>query len=176
MQTFITHDDPIICAKNLDFKRLGKQRLEAVIILKIINNMKFPGQKKTGWMNHPAIKMWINYEESLKYYTNVMIKEWISRGYKNTMPIYETYCEKMPEWFYYKPIQDSHKISLYRKLPEFYNFLMTDYLKNYLDIGYIWFTMLEEDEETLIKNDPLKFFDYVRKKNRFIFNYSFNKS
>ena len=34
-------------------------------------------------------KMWKKYVNELKKYTNEMIKEWIRRGYKNTMELYD---------------------------------------------------------------------------------------
>ena len=124
--------------------------------------MKDPNVKIVGWMRHPAVLMWQGYEDSLKYYTNVMIKEWTARGYKNTMELYENFSTKMPDWFYYKAIQDSHKISLYRKLPHFYDYLMTDHLRANLDMGYIWITKLSEYEKKIVKNGSVNFFKYIK--------------
>ena len=80
MQTFLPYSDFVNISKVLDYKRLGKQRVEARQILNTILN-------GGGWSNHPAIKMWRGYENALILYSNIMIKEWILRGYRNTMEI-----------------------------------------------------------------------------------------
>ena len=58
--------------KCLDYRRLGKQRVEAMQILKALGNPSY------GWQNHPAVKMWRGYEEALKFYMNMCILEWKS--------------------------------------------------------------------------------------------------
>ena len=83
MQTFLPYKNFSLSAQTLDYKRLGKQRVEAFQVLNVLL-----GRTKTkakGWLNHPITKMWTNYENALKLYTNVMIDEWINRGYNNTM-------------------------------------------------------------------------------------------
>lgn len=53
----------------------------------------------TGFVFHPAVSMWIGYEESLKQYINAHIDVWILRGYKNTMQKYEIVGEPdKPKW------------------------------------------------------------------------------
>lgn len=52
MQTFLPYPSFRESAKCLDNKRLGKQRVECIQIIKAINNPKY------GWQNHPAVKMW----------------------------------------------------------------------------------------------------------------------
>lgn len=56
-------------------------------------------QTSSGWKNHPAVKMWIGYLDSLKYYANCCIEEWISRGYKNNMKIYDVPDKFENPWF-----------------------------------------------------------------------------
>ena len=46
----------------LDPLRLGKQRVEA---LQILRALTVPGY---GWRHHPAVKMWAGYEEALVRY------------------------------------------------------------------------------------------------------------
>jgi hypothetical protein len=82
VNTFVTDNDPVQCAKNLDYRRLGKQRVEAFQLLNVLLER---GDKTKGWSNHPALLMWKGYENGLKYYLNCMIDEWINRGYNNTM-------------------------------------------------------------------------------------------
>lgn len=38
---------------------------------------------------HPAILMWLGFEEALKDYINSTIEAWVARGYKNTMKTYQ---------------------------------------------------------------------------------------
>jgi len=84
MQTFLPYSDFRKTAKCLDYKRLGKQRVEARQLLNILLGKT----DKKGWRNHPASLMWSGYEDALKLYHDIMIAEWISRGYKNTMELY----------------------------------------------------------------------------------------
>jgi len=58
MQTFLPYTDFIQSAKCLDYRRLGKQRLEAKTILNILLNET----TKAGWRNHPAVLMWSSHE------------------------------------------------------------------------------------------------------------------
>ena len=69
-------------AKCLDYKRLGKQRVEAMQIHRIVSGTRAKG----GWLNHPAVKMWFNHEDALAAYHNAMLYEWMYRGYINNMP------------------------------------------------------------------------------------------
>ncbi len=109
---FIPYGDPIEIAKVLDYKRLGKQRVEARQILAIIT-----GEAKwTAWRNHPAVIMWRDFPDALKYYYNIMIREWIARGYVNHMTEYK--LDQVPEmpWFMScNPVLLSHRATLLRK-------------------------------------------------------------
>ena len=82
MQTFLPYENFNETASVLDWKRLGKQRVEAMQIVNAI-------VKQTGWRHHPVVHMWTPYVPALKHYTNVMIEEWIKRGYNNTMNLYD---------------------------------------------------------------------------------------
>jgi hypothetical protein len=87
-------------AKVLDSKRLGKQRVEGMQILKTlvtgpIQNSLVPKkgfkykdglyQRKTPWYNHPAVRMWDGYHWILYDYVIDMCLEWKARGYKDTI-------------------------------------------------------------------------------------------
>ena len=118
MQTFLPSSDFRDSARLLDYKRLGKQRVEG---MQLLNAMQ-PDYDKKGWLNHPAKKMWEGYEDALKSYTNTMIKEWIARGYNNTMKLYEhKVLFDMPEWMGNEHIHKSHRMNLLRKDFKFYS-------------------------------------------------------
>ena len=109
---FIPVEDPLAIAKILDSKRLGKQRVEAKQIINIITNKAV----SEAWKNHPAVLMWKPYPNELKYYYNIMVKEWINRGYKNNMTLYNVKSPIHMPWFMYcKPVTLSHQASLLRK-------------------------------------------------------------
>jgi hypothetical protein len=97
----------------LDWRRLGKQRLEARQILKTL-------QQGGGWSNHPAVKMWRGYENALIEYSNVMIQEWIKRGYNNTMELLEFGSVIMPHWIGDDRFHSAHRSNLLRKQPDYY--------------------------------------------------------
>lgn len=115
MQTFLPYSNFKRTAEILDYKRLGRQRVESLQILNSIHTGK-------GWINHPAVRMWIGFEELLKHYMNIMITEWVSRGYNNTMKIEAVNFDriKKPKWLGLKAFHDSHKSNLLRKDFEHY--------------------------------------------------------
>jgi hypothetical protein len=132
MQTFLPYPDVEKSVKCLDSQRLGKQRVEAFQILNIILNRT----DKKGWRNHPAVKMWKENPNALKFYFNECVKEWISRGYINNMKI-ETIKGKiiLPSWFGNKEFHASHRSNLLRKNKEFYSQFKW---KEPIDLPYIW--------------------------------------
>jgi hypothetical protein len=52
-----------------------------------------------GFKQHTAVRMWLGFEEYLKYYINVHIAEWVRRGYENNMQLYEVSNPVRPGWF-----------------------------------------------------------------------------
>ena len=137
MQTFLPYPNFEKSAKVLDYQRLGKQRVEAMqIINAIIGKPRKDGKPYTGWINHPCTVMWREHVDTLKHYCNVMIKEWIKRGYNNTMEIY-TVPKKiiMPEWLNYSEYHSSHRANLMRKDSQYYgNYGWTDNPED----PYVW--------------------------------------
>ena len=138
MQTFLPYYDFIQTAKCLDYRRLGKQRVEAMQLLNVFDKLKTDPNKKVAWMNHPARLMWVGYEEALEIYHDTMIQEWISRGYNNTMkfrakkPYYQV---SYPPWLGDIEFHNSHRSNLLRKDPDYYkryNWELPDNLE------YIW--------------------------------------
>lgn len=159
VNTFCLDNDPKVCAKLLDYRRLGKQRVEAMQIIDAINSLE-SNDEKVAWKNHPAVKMWMHsdtkiqkqYLNALKYYLNCMIDEWVNRGYKNEMK-HKKVIEPviMPWWFTNKYIQLTHKCSLMRKDEKYYSFLETDETKENIKYGYIWPSHLTDKQVEKLK-------------------------
>jgi hypothetical protein len=94
MNTFITSCDFTETARCLDNKRLGKQRIEALDILRINVFVRFrwdhfSNDKQREFLikrykNHPAVLMWRRYLYYLSIYGEAMCEEWINRGFKDT--------------------------------------------------------------------------------------------
>lgn len=119
MQTFLPYADFRQSVKCLDYRRLGKQRVEAMQILKIVSGERTEG----GWINHPAVLMWKCCPDALKLYLKICIEEWKRRGYNNTMdiPIIENEKDvKMPSWLGNEKLHASHRSNLLRKDPWYY--------------------------------------------------------
>lgn len=117
MQTFLPYRSFERSLKVLDSKRLGKQRLEAMQLVRSIEN---PTGK--GWMNHPARLQWIGYLDALKLYFNISVDEWVSRGYNNTMSKYDIPVEiEYPWWLGKRRFHSSHRSRLLAKDYEFYS-------------------------------------------------------
>ena len=116
MQTFLPYPDFHETARVLDDRRLGRQRVEAYQILRVLAGMT------RGWVNHPAVKMWKGYEWALKKYHNTMITEWVNRGYNNTMKKFYVNEDKveLPPFIGQKSFHASHRSNLLRKDAEYY--------------------------------------------------------
>lgn len=118
MQTFLplpSFHDSMRC---LDYRRLGKQRVETRQILDILRGRA----KSNAWKNHPAVRMWRGHEEVLNLYLFYAIEEWKRRGYVNNMvcddimPSSTTY----PDWFGDDKFHSSHRAALLAKDFHFY--------------------------------------------------------
>lgn len=137
MQTFLPYPDFKQSAEVLDYRRLGKQRLEARQIINILDGTA----KGTGWKNHPVTKMWTGYLISLKHYFNCISREWINRGYKHNMGLYIIDVDRSedfiihPNWLGDPDFHKSHQSNLIRKFPEHYSQYFQD-VPN--DLPYIW--------------------------------------
>lgn len=121
MQTFLPDSDFAVSAKILDYRRLGKQRVETLQLLQAIF-----GEKK-GWANHPAAKMWANHTNALVSYGIAMCLEWMSRGYKDTcVARIRGYWRAdlnndMPYWVFDEDFLAAHRSNLLRKDPAYYS-------------------------------------------------------
>ena len=123
MQTFLPDESFVISATLLDYRRLGKQRVEALQIYNALTGVPTKsGKAYTGWLNHPAVTMWKGYEIALLLYKNKMIEEWILRGYNNTMDMVGLPDSiDMPPWLGDDRVHSSHRSNLLNKDQEFYS-------------------------------------------------------
>src|SRR3954451_9232996 len=74
MQTFLPYADFERSARTLDLKRLGKQRVECIQVLRGLTRSGY------GWRHHPAVLMWTGYEEALGRDAVTMCEVWTERG------------------------------------------------------------------------------------------------
>jgi hypothetical protein len=132
MQTFLPYADLQESVRVLDYRRLGKQRVETFQVLNILLD-RTPTK---GWRNHPVTVMWTGYESALQLYQNYTIQEWISRGYKNTMLLEDVDMNSvvMPHWFGLEEFHRSHRSNLLRKDYEYYS----QYFDEDPNLPYYW--------------------------------------
>lgn len=121
MQTFLPYSDYSQSASVLDNKRLGKQRVECLQILNALSNPTY------GWQNHPAVKMWRGYTNSLVEYGLIICSEWaFVRGFNDTCSdkIVAHYRSNegivKPKWHIDERLYVSHRSNLLRKDEPFY--------------------------------------------------------
>ncbi|WP_328462899.1 MSMEG_6728 family protein [Actinoplanes sp. NBC_00393] len=149
MQTFLPFPDFIASAKALDTKRLGKQRVETIQVLRGLTQ---PGY---GWRHHPAVKMWHGYEEALVRYGLDMCDVWTATGRADTcaatllvdlraatgIDTVRTEQElaaagDLPPWLGDEDVHRSHRSALLRKEPDHYRPLFGPDLAD--DLPYVW--------------------------------------
>ena len=122
MQTFLPYESFRQSAQVLDWRRLGKQRVEGMQIINAIEGkLRQDGKPYKGWLNHPATVMWRPYLNALKLYTNVVITEWKDRGYNNNMQYYTFNNVVKPHWLGKEAFHSSHRANLLRKDFEYYS-------------------------------------------------------
>lgn len=118
MQTFLPYADFAASAVVLDSRRLGKQRVEAMQILRALEGIT------KGWRNHPATKMWEHYPQALAAYGRAMCREWQARGFNST--IHEFFEERehaapeLPSWLGHEAFHSAHRAALLAKDPAHY--------------------------------------------------------
>lgn len=135
MQTFLPYRKLDQCARVLDNKRLGKQRVETMQLMKVLVSLNVPEHRITTttipWSHHPAALMWSGYEVMLMAYQSAICDEWDRRGFNDTcrdktrlllreFPEEHRYKAKLPEWWGLKKLHSSHRANLLRKDPEHY--------------------------------------------------------
>jgi hypothetical protein len=148
MQTFLPYPDFAQSAQALDRRRLGKQRVEA---LQVLRGLIRPGY---GWRHHPAVKMWAGYEEALVRYGLDVCAEWGRSGSSDTCAASLTAdlaaacgtvavrsqrelaaAGEVPPWLGDEALHLSHRASLLRKDPDFYRPRFGDVPT---DLPYVW--------------------------------------
>ncbi|MEV4704793.1 MSMEG_6728 family protein [Actinoplanes sp. NPDC049316] len=148
MQTFLPFPEFAASARALDQKRLGKQRVETIQVLR---GLIQPGY---GWRHHPAVKMWKGYEEALVRYGLDMCGIWVATGRADTTAetmradvaaargLTEIRAQddlaaagELPPWLGDDAVHLSHRSALVRKDPDFYRPLFGDVPT---DLPYVW--------------------------------------
>ncbi|HBF80931.1 MAG TPA: cytoplasmic protein [Streptomyces sp.] len=150
MQTFLPYADFRRSALALDPKRLGKQRVETIQVLR---GLTVPGY---GWRRHPAVRMWAGYQEALVRYGLEMCAVWTAEGRADTCAatlIQDlaasigrpkvtvrpepdlTAAREVPPWLGDEAFHLSHRSALVRKDPGYYRPLFPDVSP---DLPYVW--------------------------------------
>ena len=138
MQTFLPYADFEKCAAVLDDKRLNKQLVECRQIFKAALGLT------TGWVNHPAVKMWkYNLGSLFRYYAS-MAREWYKRTGKPHAAFGSFLTSEMspsilcdasdPYWLGNEAVHASHRANLIRKDKEHYS----KHFNDPSDKGYVW--------------------------------------
>lgn len=150
MQTFLPFADFDRSARSLDTKRLGKQRVETLQVMRALTVAGY------GWRNHPAARMWRGHRPSLMAYQDATCTEWERRGFADTcrektlavlaipslltpqiddlLP-YESGDTPPPPWLGRDDLHESHRSNLLRKDPGFYADLFPGTRP---DLDYVW--------------------------------------
>ncbi|MBW3658074.1 MAG: MSMEG_6728 family protein [Actinobacteria bacterium] len=127
MQTFVPLPDLPTSAAVLDDRRLGKQRVETLQILRALHLEDY------GWANHPAVTMWRGHTPALVAYGLAIVDEWLRRGYGDTTrpqiaefvhpdgpPAAADLPGLLPPWWGDDRVHRSHRSALLRKDPDHY--------------------------------------------------------
>ena len=125
MQTFLPFADFEMSARSLDTKRLGKQRVECI---QVVRGLVRPGY---GWRHHRAVKMWRCHEEALGRYGLTCCDVWLERGLVDTCAA----AGALPPWLGDEDFHRSHRSSLLRKDPDSYRDRFPDVPD---DLDYVW--------------------------------------
>ncbi len=147
MQTFLPDPDLRRCARLLDDRRLGKQRVETFQILRALTWRSY------GWKNHPAVVMWRGHVPALVLYGLVVCDEWRRRGYADTVaasllaftggrtPRWRDLLARgaLPPWLGDPVLHASHRAALLRKDPVHYEALHPGaHVDEDLTADYVW--------------------------------------
>jgi Pyrimidine dimer DNA glycosylase len=138
MQTFLPYPDFAASAAVLDDKRLGKQRVEALQVLRALTRETY------GWKHHPVVRMWEGYADAVAAYGLAICDEWTRRGRADTCaatiaadlaaagcgpPLHQDElgaAGRMPPWLGDERVHRSHRSALVRKDPERYAAVFPD--------------------------------------------------
>lgn len=148
MQTFLPYPGFDASARVLDRRRLGKQRVEAIQVLRALTVHGY------GWRHHPAAAMWAGYEEALVRYGLDVCAVWCESGGADTcattlatdlakgtgLTAVRTQeklagADELPPWLGDTEFHRSHQSSLVRKDPDHYRRYFGDVPD---DLPYVW--------------------------------------
>lgn len=147
MQTFLPYADFEASARALDVKRLGKQRVE---VIQVVRALTTPGY---GWAHHPAVLMWEGHEEALGRYGVVCCEVWKELGFGDTCAATIgsdlrkagvnqirgqadlTEVGAVPTWLGSEDFHRSHRSVLITKDPDFYRPRFPDTPEG---LAYLW--------------------------------------
>jgi hypothetical protein len=148
MQTFLPHPGFRESALVLDRRRLGKQRVEA---LQVLRGLTVPDY---AWRRHPAVRMWTGYEEALVRYGLEVCRVWRELGHQDSCaaklvaglaahrPGGRVREERelaagreLPPWLGDEAFHRSHRSALVRKDPATYAGLFPGVPD---DLPYVW--------------------------------------
>lgn len=149
MQVFIPSPSLEGIAKSLDWKRLGKQRVECKQI--IIASLCARG----GWRRHTAVRMWSPYVRFLCDYALTVCAEWKARGYEDNLACFFKSVRKhvgelvIPHWWGDERLHASHRAALLIKAedkylttgnPDAYDWYIAQGWKETPTLDYVWVT------------------------------------
>jgi hypothetical protein len=138
MQTFLPYPEFAASAAALDDRRLGKQRVEALQVLRALTREAY------GWKRHPAVRMWEGCHEALAAYGLAVCREWTARGHADTCAVQLTAdlaaagggpprsqaelaaAGALPAWWGDDRVHAGHRSALVRKDPARYRPLFPD--------------------------------------------------
>jgi hypothetical protein len=148
VQTFLPYAGFHDTAAVLDPLRLGKQRVEAIQVLRALTVAGY------GWRHHPAAAMWAGYEEALVRYGLEICAVWCATGRQDTCQVtlrqdlrqatgadvvrtQEDLARagELPPWLGEADFHHSHRSALVRKNPEHYRPFFPDTPD---DLPYVW--------------------------------------
>ena len=150
MQTFLPFPDYASSARTLDTKRLGKQRVETLQVMKALTVENY------GWRHHPVAKMWRGHRASLMDYQVAVCAEWTARGFADTtlestlaflalpslvtpeldeVALWRSGEPPLPRWLGDAAVHRSHQSRLLAKDPEHYRAHFPDTPD---DLDYVW--------------------------------------
>lgn len=120
MNTFLPEPNFHLSAISLDPRRLAKQRVETLQILRAIHDPNY------GWQHHPAVTMWRGAPGALVDYGIAICEEWRRRGGKDScLPQLEHWKRRVPDealpwWFGLDAFHEAHRSKLLEKDPVWY--------------------------------------------------------
>ncbi len=147
MQTFLPYADFERSARSLDPRRLGKQRVEGLQVLRGLTREGY------GWRHHPAVKMWRGRLEALGRYTLTCCQVWMEGGFGDTVAATVTTelveagvvtvrtqrelaaSGALPWWLGSEDFHRSHRSALLRKDMTYYGEAFGDVPD---DLPYVW--------------------------------------